>query len=213
MTITKARTLTYNGEEVYARTHKDVVDGLVTATVSADGLMSAADKRKLDGLNNQGGTQNLSVATSTTNGLMSAADKQKLDRLNTDSVDYRALNSEGSNSGTNANASQILHQNLNIWPNATQRVTFNKPVNSCKTGIVLVWRLDSSDNMYHYQHIPKYHVASHSAARIAEAIPTTANELCIKQVIVTNTALVGVNENSTGSYKTTKVRLHEILEY
>ena len=26
--ITKARTLTYDGEEVYARTHIDVVDGL-----------------------------------------------------------------------------------------------------------------------------------------------------------------------------------------
>ncbi|EKC6414759.1 hypothetical protein OP521_001412 [Staphylococcus pseudintermedius] len=213
MTITKARTLTYNGEEVYARTHKDVVDGLVNATASADGLMSAADKRKLDGLNQQGGTQNLSMATSTTNGLMSAADKQKLDRLNTDSVDYRAVSGSVNNSATNANASQVLHQNLNIWPNATQRVTLNKPINHCKTGIVLVWRLDTSDNLYHYQHIPKHHVEQHSAARIAEAIPTTANEICIKQVIVSNTTLVGVNENSTGSYKTTKVRLHEILEY
>ncbi|WP_439849585.1 hypothetical protein [Staphylococcus pseudintermedius] len=133
---------------VYARTHKDVVDGLVNATASADGLMSAADKRKLDGLNQQGGTQNLSVATSTTNGLMSAADKQKLDRLN---GDYRAVSGSVNNSATNANASQVLHQNLNIWPNATQRVTLNKPINHCKTGIVLVWRLDTSDNLYRFR--------------------------------------------------------------
>lgn len=213
MTITKSRTLTYNGEEVYARTHKDVVDGLVNATASSDGLMSAADKRKLDGLNQQGGTQNLSVATSTTNGLMSAADKQKLDRLNTDSVDYRAVSGGSSGSVSGSSGVQLLHQNLNVWPNATQRVTLNKPVSDCKTGIVLVWRLDASDNLYHYQHIPKYHVTAHSATHIAEVIPTMVNEICIKQVIVSNTSIVGVNENNHASYKTNKIRLHEILEY
>ncbi|QHW38056.1 hypothetical protein GZH82_12255 [Staphylococcus ursi] len=213
MTITKSRTLTYNGEEVYARTHKDVVDGLLNATATSDGLMSAADKRKLDGLNQQSGTQNLSVATSTTNGLMSAADKQKLDRLNTDSVDYRAVSGGSGSSVSGSSGSQILNRNIDVWPNATQRVTLNKPVSDCKTGIVLVWRLDTSDNLYHYQHIPKYHVATHSAAHIAEAIPTMANEICIKQVIVLNTSVVGVSENNNASYKTNKIRLCEILEY
>lgn len=29
--ITKSRTLTYDGEEVYVRTHVDLIDGLTTA--------------------------------------------------------------------------------------------------------------------------------------------------------------------------------------
>ncbi|HEC2192687.1 TPA: hypothetical protein R1935_001320 [Staphylococcus delphini] len=208
MAITKARTLTYNGEEVYARTHVDVVDGLDKLMLLTPELVE-----KINNLDDIDLSDSLSNATSDKAGLMSAADKQKLDRLNTDSVDYRAVSGGSGNGASGSSGSQLLHQNLNIWPNQSQRVNLNKSVSDCKTGIVLVWRLDTSDNMYHYQHIPKYHVAAHSAARIAEAIPTTQNEICIKQVILTNTTLVGVAENSNTSYKTNKVRLHEILEY
>ena len=49
-------------------------DVIAAATTEAAGLMSAADKTKLDGLSSD-------VATTTTNGLMSAADKTKLDGL------------------------------------------------------------------------------------------------------------------------------------
>ena len=104
--ITKARTLTYDGEEVYARSHIDVVDGLDkslllteeqkqklqnfnvdaldVATQSKNGLMSALDKAKLDGLK-QFDPETLTNATTQKAGLMSAEDKQRLDELKTNS--------------------------------------------------------------------------------------------------------------------------------
>lgn len=78
--ITKSRTLTWDGEPVYARTHVQVVDGLSSATQSKDGLLSKEDKTKLDGLDNVT-VPEYSVATTTQNGLMSSTDKQKLDGL------------------------------------------------------------------------------------------------------------------------------------
>jgi len=51
-----------------------------TATQSSNGLMSAADKKKLDGIADNA-TANTSTATTSANGLMSAADKKKLDGI------------------------------------------------------------------------------------------------------------------------------------
>ncbi|WP_088838929.1 CCA-adding enzyme [Listeria sp. ILCC792] len=38
------------GEQFYAKTHKQAIDGLNEATADANGLMSAVDKQKLDSL-------------------------------------------------------------------------------------------------------------------------------------------------------------------
>ncbi|MDU8037905.1 MAG: hypothetical protein E7J13_02345, partial [Streptococcus sp.] len=70
--ITKARTLTYDGEEVYARSHIDVVDGLDKSL-----LLTEEQKQKLQNFN----VDALDVATQSKNGLMSALDKAKLDGL------------------------------------------------------------------------------------------------------------------------------------
>ena len=63
------------------------------ATQDEDGLMSSADKIKLDGL------QNYNNATSSTSGLMSHQDKTKLDSMRTDAtnVQYQSKIQEGVN--------------------------------------------------------------------------------------------------------------------
>ena len=72
--ITKARTLTYDGEEVYARTHIDVVDGLDKSL-----LLTPDQKNKINSFSQE----SLTVATPEKAGLMSAEDKKRLDRLKT----------------------------------------------------------------------------------------------------------------------------------
>lgn len=218
MTISKIRTITFNNEEVYIRTHLKAVDGLDLATFERAGLMTAEDKAKLDHLSElteASETQNglmskedkkhldllvnnpITAATSTDNGLMTAEDKQKLDSLNINH-DLEVNN-------------MILLNNLNLWPDANQKINLPKPLSECKTGIVLVWRLDKKDDLYHYQHIPKYHIR-HASSKNKEMIATETGN-CYKSIIITDTSLVGVMDNSsrtTGSYL---IRLHEILEY
>ena len=70
--ITKARTLTYDGEEVYVRTHIDVIDGF-----DKNLLLTPEEKQKLNSFSQD----NLTVATSEKAGLMSAEDKKRLDKL------------------------------------------------------------------------------------------------------------------------------------
>ncbi|HEC2230766.1 TPA: hypothetical protein R1967_000962 [Staphylococcus delphini] len=227
--ITKARTLTYDGEEVYARSHIDVVDGLDksklltdeqkqklenfnadaidVATTSKNGLMSAQDKTKLDSLK-QFDPSTLTNATTQKAGLMSAEDKQRLDDLRTNSNVY---NKDVSASNT---SNIIIESNINRWPNNTQTVNLSKRVSECKNGIVLVWRSDSEDDNYHYQYVPKYHVSAHSSAKIVHLIPTnSANEFCIKTVIVKDDIVTGTADNHNRTTNANKVRLHEILEY
>lgn len=55
------------------------------ATQSAAGLMSAADKKKLDGLSNDYGSA-IDVATTSKDGLMSKTDKAKLDKFPSDGM-------------------------------------------------------------------------------------------------------------------------------
>lgn len=55
------------------------------ATQSADGLMSAVDKKKLDGLSDDYGSA-IGVATSSKDGLMSKTDKAKLDKFPSDGM-------------------------------------------------------------------------------------------------------------------------------
>lgn len=217
MAITQIRTLTYNDEEVYARSHVQGVDGLGKATTTSDGLMSKEDKTKLDGLQNFDPAV-LNEATSTKAGIMSAADKSKLDKLNTNSKPSGTVSGGASGSGgtTSTNSSQILNRDTNVWPTESQRINLSKRLSECNGGIVLVWRLDSADNLYHYQFVPKYHV-NHSSAKITEVIPTnitsSAIEHCVKVIYVYDTHVVGVAENSSASTKANKIRLHEILEY
>ena len=78
-----------------------VVGGIAAATQASAGVMSAADKKKLDGLD--------AVATQASAGLMSAADKKKLDKIDpgelallddVDSVDFVPLGIEVSGSAS-----------------------------------------------------------------------------------------------------------------
>ena len=64
---------------------------------------------------------------------MSMEDKQKLD-----SIDKH---------------NQIINRNVNVYPNKTQIVNLNKNLTSCLNGIILVWRLDDIDDLYHYQYV------------------------------------------------------------
>lgn len=246
MAITQIRTMTYNDEEVYARTHVQGVEGLGKASSTIDGLMSKEDKTKLDGLENfdpsvlteatisKSGIMSaadktkldglkpfdpatLTNATTSKAGLMSPVDKAKLDKLNTNSKPSGSVNGGSSNSsGPTLKGSQVLNRNTNVWPTETQRVTLSKKLSECATGIILVWRLDTSDNLYHYQHVPKYHT-NHSSAKVTEIIPTNVTsssiEHCIKVVYVYDTYIVGVAENNSSSTKSNKIRLHEVLEY
>ncbi|MCU5745910.1 hypothetical protein N9R04_04140 [Staphylococcus sp. SQ8-PEA] len=247
MPITQIRTMTYNDEEVYARTHIQGVDGLGKASSTIDGLMSKEDKTKLDGLENfdpsvlteattsKSGIMSaadktkldglrpfdpatLTNATASKAGLMSPADKAKLDKLNTNSKPSGTVNggSSGSSGSSTSSSSQILNRNVNLWPTESQRVTLSKKLSECANGIVLVWRLDASDNLYHYQYVPKYHT-NHTEAKVTEMIPTNVTsstiEHCIKVVYIYDTYLVGVAENSSSSTKANKIRLHEILEF
>lgn len=202
--ITKARTLTYNGEEVYARTHVDVVDGLDKSMLLTPDLVE-----KINNLDDIDIPESFSTATSEKAGLMSAADKQKLDRLNTDSNPYNKTLAN-----TTSAANTIIAADVNRWPNNTQVVTLSKKVSACRNGIVLVWRSDTTDDFYHYQYIPKNHVATHSAAKIVHLIPTNSNnEFCTKTVIVRDNEVTGTDDNHSRTNKANKVRLHEILEY
>lgn len=93
---------TASGYAYYARfTGQDVPDdilrafGEAPATTTADGLMSASDKVKLDALPTNAqltktlnGKASTAVATTSKNGLMSIADKVKLDGLTVDLRDY-----------------------------------------------------------------------------------------------------------------------------
>ncbi|WP_239727167.1 MULTISPECIES: hypothetical protein [unclassified Mammaliicoccus] len=247
MPITQIRTMTYNDEEVYARTHIQGVDGLGKASSTIDGLMSKEDKTKLDGLENfdpsilteattsKSGIMSaadktkldglrpfdpatLTNATASKAGLMSPADKAKLDKLNTNSKPSGMVNggSSGSSGSSTSSSSQILNTNTDVWPNGSQRINLSKKLSECNGGIVLVWRLDASDDLYHYQYVPKYHT-NHSSAKITEVIPTNVTasgiEHCVKVVYVYDTYIVGVAENSSATTKSNKIRLHEILEY
>ncbi|ELK4586259.1 hypothetical protein ACX438_001320 [Staphylococcus pseudintermedius] len=227
--ITKARTLTYDGEEVYARSHIDVVDGLDksklltdeqkqklenfnadaidVATPSKNGLMSAQDKTKLDSLK-QFNPDTLTNATTQKAGLMSAEDKQKHDELKTNSNEY----DKGISGGSASNI--IIESNVNRWPNNTQVVNLSKKVSECKNGVILVWRSDTEDDYYHYQYVPKYHVSAHSTTKIVHLIPTnSANEFCTKTVIVKDSSITGTADNHNRATNANKVRLHEILEF
>lgn len=246
MPISNIRTITYEDEEVYVRTHVQAVDGLEKASSTIDGLMSKEDKTKLDGLQNfdptvlteatssksgimsaadktkldslnQFDPSTLQKATSRLDGLMSKEDKAKLDKLNTNSKPSGTVNGSSSNSsGSSSSSSQILNTNTDVWPNASQRINLSKKLSECNAGIILVWRLDASDDLYHYQYVPKYHT-NHSSAKITEVIPTnvtaSAIEHCVKVVYVYDTYIVGVAENSSATIKSNKIRLHEILEY
>lgn len=75
-----------DGNVYWPMTSVDSVIGLtkllpVVATDKQDGLMSAADKQKVDNL------KEYEAATDTTEGLLSASDKQKLDSINAEPVD------------------------------------------------------------------------------------------------------------------------------
>lgn len=75
-----------DGNVYWPMTSVDSVIGLtkllpVLATDKQDGLMSAADKQKIDNL------KEYEVATDTTEGLLSASDKRKLDSINAEPVD------------------------------------------------------------------------------------------------------------------------------
>lgn len=274
MAITQARTMTYNGTEFYARTHKNAIDGLTNATTteaglmspadktkldglqnvnpqtnavtyhnattSSDGLMSAADKTKLDGLHNTtaptyanattstaglmsptdktklDGLHNTTVptysnATTTSAGLMSPQDKQKLDGLNTNSNAYHFTSSN--NNSAASIALTPLKRDANVWPHQNQKVMLSKKVSECRTGIVLVWRLDAGDENYHYQFVPKYHVIGHANKKILEVIPFSATESAIKIVIVNDNMVYGTSDNYNSKTKANKLRLHEILEF
>lgn len=245
MAITQIRTMTYNDEEVYARTHVQGVDGLGKASPTNDGLMSKEDKTKLDGLENfdpsvlteattsKSGIMSaadktkldglskfdpstLTNATTSKSGLMSAADKAKLDKLNTNSKPSGTVSGGSTSSGSTTSTSQLLNRDTNVWPTETQRINLTKRLSQCNGGIILVWRLDSSDNLYHYQYVPKYHT-NHTSAKVTEMIPTNVTsssiEHCIKSVYIYDSYIVGVAENNSSSTKTNKIRLHEILEY
>lgn len=75
-----------DGNVYWPITSVDSVIGLtkllpVIATDKQDGLMSAADKQKIDNL------KEYEAATDTTEGLLSASDKQKLDSLKAEPID------------------------------------------------------------------------------------------------------------------------------
>ncbi|EOH96395.1 hypothetical protein [Enterococcus pallens] len=60
------------------------------ATTTANGLMAAADKVKLNAIES-GAQKNPSAATQTTAGLMSAADKKKLDGLSNSGITFEKV--------------------------------------------------------------------------------------------------------------------------
>lgn len=68
--ITKARTITYDGEEVYVRTHIDVVDGLDKSMLLTPELIE-----KINDIDGSDIPDSLTNATPEKAGLMSAEDK------------------------------------------------------------------------------------------------------------------------------------------
>lgn len=166
---------------------------LPLATQSSKGLMSKEDKIKLDGLSNTTTTGDTTTVVGPQGPPGPEGPPGLVGTVNIDSM--------------------ILNTNVNKWPSSTQSVTLGKKVSDCITGIVLVWRLDAVDDMYHYQHIPKYHIKAHSTVKIGCAIPTTSSEIIVKTVILNDTTVTGIDDNSSATTKANKVRLHEILEY
>jgi hypothetical protein len=80
-----------NGNKIWTRSYSNsswsswtalvrTTDTIPKATQSADGLMSSADKRKLDGLSGDYASA-IGLATSSKDGLMSKTDKAKLDAI------------------------------------------------------------------------------------------------------------------------------------
>lgn len=73
-----------NGNVFYPRTHVQAVNGLTLASEATDGLMAAADKRKLDLVivdSNGNVIVNIPLATAQNDGLMSKEDFAKLGRI------------------------------------------------------------------------------------------------------------------------------------
>lgn len=71
----KTGVVTLNAADIKALPDSTVIPNYTVATTTTDGLMSKADKIKVDSLKNTN-------ATITADGYMSAADKKKLDGLN-----------------------------------------------------------------------------------------------------------------------------------
>ena len=104
---TKIGTLTINGTgtDLYSTNNTTYSN----ASTSTAGLMSAADKTKLDGIAT-GATKNTAAATTSAAGLMSASDKTKLD---------------GITSGANVVAYENKSTSLAITANSTANKTFS----------------------------------------------------------------------------------------
>ncbi|EHV5284090.1 hypothetical protein K0T65_000222 [Staphylococcus pseudintermedius] len=203
--ITKARTITYDGEEVYVRTHIDVVDGLDKSMLLTPELIE-----KINDIDGSDIPDSLTNATPEKAGLMSAEDKRRLDELKTNSNPYNKTVSDSTTTASNT----VIAADINKWPNNIQVVNLSKRVSECRNGIVLVWRSDATDDFYHYQYVPKNHVKTHSAAKIVHLIPTnSANEFCTKTVLIRDNVVTGTDDNHNRTTKANKVRLHEILEY
>ena len=64
---------------------------MVLVTASANGLMSASDKTKLNVIANYGKVRN-AVATQSGNSLLSATDKQRLDKLSIKNMNMNLTN-------------------------------------------------------------------------------------------------------------------------
>ncbi|MDQ6106998.1 hypothetical protein NME93_09035, partial [Staphylococcus epidermidis] len=100
----------------------------------------------------------------------------------------------------------------NLWPSNQQTVNLNKSISSCNNGIILVWRLDESDDLYHYQYLPKSHVQLHRNAKVTEVISiNSSGQTCTKTVVVSDQLIKGTDDNFRNNAN--KIRLHEILEY
>lgn len=167
--------------------------------------MSAEDKKKLDTLQ-AFDMSRLEVATNNNAGLMSAEDKKKLDELKTNSVAYNQQVSSVNN------GPGLFIDDINYWPRANQTVQLKKPISTCANGIILVWRLEETDDLYHYQYIPKFHVRAHGSLKVTEVIPTDSiGGLCTKTLCVTDSNIWGVDDNYKNN--SNKIRLHQIIEY
>ncbi|AGI11566.1 DUF2479 domain containing protein [Listeria phage LP-KV022] len=118
-------------------------------------------------------------------------------------------------------SSRVLKANTNVYPNASQTVTFGKNITNMRNGIILVWRWDSSNINYTYTYVPKRHVEAREGVTVGSVIAYSndtvkdyaGNRTIVKMVRLYNDRLVGHDNNANTTNWSNRVRLEEVLEY
>ena len=147
-----------------------------------------------------------------------------IDNLYTLSSQYDTLNAKFGNATLNTpatNASDAINSfNTNnlLWSGsetmpASKTITLSDSVSNQQNGIILAFALPSTSDRWNFCVIPKYFVANHSGAGVScNMSGANFSNMATKYLYITNTTIIGNNDNTTGS-RTTNGIVHNNSVY